>query len=877
LPLALFSVMVWFSACSTEKNAAVNKGYHNMTAHYNGYFNAREIIKESLKVFREGYKEDYSAILPIYLYADEKAASTLYTDMDRAITKTSTVITKHSMPNPEKNKNKKEEWCKWIDDNWLVMGQAHFYKREFDAALEKFSYIYKTYKDADIQYEAQIWMVRTYMEMGNMTEASRILERLQRDANDAEEKVKESKKDKGEKKTRKKPTSKGKKKSNEKEPASFPPRLKRDLIITQADYYIRKKDYEKAAEKLVKGIEMTKKKREKARLTFILAQLYQAQGKNSLASETYAKIPKMNPTFEMEFYARINRALLYEGGDSRGIRAELMKLLRDEKNKEYFDQIYYALAELELKDDKRDQGVGYLKKSIAVSVSNERQKGRSYLRLGDLHFNDRDYVPAKNFFDSSLAFLPKTFPDYEKIKKKSESLSELVTHLNTITLQDSLLNLASLSPKKRQEAIDKIVEKEKEEEEAKRRAEEAKIQQGTTGPTVAAESGGWYIYNQQAKTQGFNEFKKLWGARKLEDDWRRSNKTSVSEEEISNTGDSALSATDAKYEKRREQLLSSIPNGPEQISESKKKLQEAYYKSGVIFKDRFQQKDLAIKQFKSLIDRFDYGEYVLPANYQLYLIYNPSPQSEAYKNTILNDYADSEYARLIRNPNAMKEEEELEKKQEVVYLQAYKLYREKRYSESLEACNQIIQSEPQNSYLSRYYFLRAMNYGEMKQMDKLESSLSECAEKYAAEDTGKEAQSILDYLRNKRSKENPIQGFVYEAEAEHYFMMIFTSDLGSINDGKAAFSDFNSQYFSNADLKVSNGFLNMETQTLVVKQFPNRKKAMEYYQAYKNENDRLKKYKGATCFMITGKNNAAFMLERDVEKYMSFFTENYLK
>jgi len=130
--------------------------------------------------------------------------------------------------------------------------------------------------------------------------------------------------------------------------------------------------------------------------------------------------------------------------------------------------------------------------------------------------------------------LPKTFPDYEKIKKKSESLSELVTHLNTITLQDSLLNLASLSPKKRQEAIkkrqeaiDKIVEKEKEEEEAKRRAEEAKIQQGTTGPTVAAESGGWYIYNQQAKTQGFNEFKKLWGARKLEDDWRRSNKTSV--------------------------------------------------------------------------------------------------------------------------------------------------------------------------------------------------------------------------------------------------------------------------------------------------------------------------------------------------------------
>lgn len=841
-----------------------------MTAHYNGYFNAKEIIKESMKAYRETQKEDFTKILPIYLYADESSASALYPEMDRAILKTSTVIKKHSMPNPEKVKQKKNEWCKWIDDNWLVMGQAHFYKREFDAAIEKFKYIQNTYRDSELQYDAQIWIARSYQEMGRLNEAQSIIDRLQGQLEDAEKQGKKKKE-----KTRK-TKKKTKKQSEDKNPPPFPERLKKDLVLLQTDQHIRKKEYDKAADKLIKGIALTRKKREKARLTFILAQLYQASGNNSAASEAYARIPKLNPTFEMEFYSRIFRALMYQGGDSRGIRAELMKLLKDEKNKEFYDQIYYALAELELKDQHRDQGVNYLKKSVEASVNNDRQKGKSYLRLGEIAFNERDYVPAKTYYDSGIGFLPKDYPELDKIRKKSESLTELVTHLNTISLQDSLLKLASLPQKKREEAIEKIIEKEKEEAERKRLADEAKANESSK-TNLMAESGGWYFYNQQTKGMGFNEFKKIWGTRKLEDDWRRSNKTSVSEGELlPENGDSLISATEAKDLKRKEQLLSGIPSGPDAISDAKKKIQYALYHAGVIFKDRLTQTDLAVKMFKDLLSRYDYGEFVLPANYQLYLIYSPKPESEPYKNTILNDYGDSEYAMLIRNPNYKKEGEALLAQQEKAYLEVYDLYRKKQFEASLEACNKVIAAEPQNSMLSKYYFLRALNYGELKRMDELEQALSVCAEKYASEETGKEAQSILDYLRNKKSKENPIQGFVFESDAEHFFIMVFPNSLGSIVDAKTAFSDFNGSFFSSKNLKITNNFLDADNQLIIVKQFPDKKSAMEYYQAVSNKNDRLKNYKNATCFVITGKNYSAFFLEKKIDVYMKFFSDNYL-
>ncbi len=884
--LVLLSVFWLTWGCSTEKNAAINRGYHNMTARFNGYFNAGEIIKESLKEFRFTYAEDYTRILPVYIYPSAENVSTLYPEMDRAIDKTSVVIKKHSMPNPDKSrKEKKEEWCKWIDDNWLVMGQAHFYKREFEAAIEKFDYIYKTYRELEIRYDALLWQAKAYMEAGRMNEAQRVLDRLMNDCEEVEAEKKE-KKEKKEKPTRSKNKAarKAPKKAKVRTPsgkpdARFPLRLKRDLFTTHADFYLRRENYEKAIEKLPEAIKLTRKKRDRARLTFILAQVYQKRGNYDLASENYAKIPKLNPTFEMEFYSRINRALLFQGGDSRGIRRELIKLLKDEKNKEFFDQIYYALAEVELREERRQEGVDYLQKSIETSVSNDRQKGKSYLRLGDLSFSDRSYVPAKSYYDSSLTFLPQDYPAYREIQSRSASLTELVEHLTEFHLQDSLYKLSQLSRKEQERIINETIRREREEEERKRAIEEAK--QFQLPGTIAANSGGqggWYFYNQQTKAFGITDFRKVWGNRKLEDDWRRSNKTTSPEFDEGNlvAGETVVQDESAADEAKREAYLESIPRGPEALIICREKIMDALYYSGVIYKDKLQQPDLAIQSFLELLKRFEEGAQVLPTHYQLYLLYVGKPEAETYKSTVLNKYPDSEYAQLILNPNFKKDAEQAKAVEEKFYIDTYRLYLNKKYSESLTASTQVINSEPRNHFLSKYYFLRALSYGQMGQIENFEYALAECVEKYPKDDVGKEASEMLDYLRNRKSIESAKQGgFLYEADAQHFFVLVFPNRLGSITTAKARFSDFHTKYFNGKGLSITNNFIDGDNQLIVVKSFAGKQLAMEYYQAFLNENELLKDYKDTDFFPISSKNYATFFLEKKVDDYKQFFRDNY--
>lgn len=896
-------VLLLVAGCSTEKNKWLNKGYHRMTARYNGYFNANEKINESMTTFRSQYKDDYTKILPIYIYADEETSASLNSDMDKAIEKTSRVIKRHSMPNREKNPNKKDEWNNWIDDNWLLMGQAYFYKRSFDEALTRFEYCYNAYKESLIFYDAQLWMARTYLEKGNMIESQRWLDKLDAKQKEDEEKAK-SKNDKtakNSKTTKSKSKSKSTKSksinsSKSKKPASakketppFPKYLIADLAATYADYYIRKKDYDKAIEQLEKAIKHTKKKRVKARYVFILAQLYQEKGRNDQATDSYAAVLKLNPTFEMEFYSRINRALLYSGGDSKGLRAELMKLLKDAKNKDYYDQIYYALAEIEFKQPNREQGITYLQKSVETSVSNNKQKGKSYLRLGEVYFDDRIYVKAKNYYDSAIALLPIDWPRYDKIKEKSLGLTELVAHLENIRVQDSLLRLSSLSNKDLEKYVTDILRKQKEEEQRKKEEQEAKELLEQNKPTIANNNfntggTGWYFYNQQLMGSGFNDFKKVWGTRKLEDDWRRKDKTSISEEMMMNTPAEINTADPlAVSEKEIEAYMKNVPRGPDAIATANEKIIESLYKSGVIFKDNLVQYDLAAKQFKELIKRFPDSEQTLPTYYQLYMLYNKTGNSEreTYKNIILTDYPNSEYAKIIRDPNYRKNEELVKAEQEKKYTQVYRNYAQKNWQEVLISCNEVIEKENDNHFIARYYFLRALTFGQLKDKDKFKISLSETAQKFAKEEIGKEAANLLEFYKEQESKEEALSGkkvYIYDPNAEHFFIYLFPNGKGSINEAKNNISDFNSHYFSLKQYNITNNFLDTENQLIIVKPFDNKDKAMEYYIAFKNDKIKLKDLNNnADYYIISAANYANFFLEKKPEDYKIFFEDNYKK
>lgn len=880
--ILVITIILGFFSCSTEKNKLFNRTYHNTTARYNGYFNAGELIKESLQDFHVQNKDDYTKILPVFIIPSEERSKTLFAPMDKAILKTSTVIKKHSMPNPEKKANKNEEWCKWIDDNWMIMGKSYFYKRDFMEARTRFEYVFKRYQDQPIKYEAFLWQAKTFMELDDFVNAQTYLEKLEEKTEEQTDKAKIAAKKIKDAKA-KKAASKSKSKSK---PVNLNPdmdsKLYDDIQMTWADYYLRKKDYAKAEGKLKKAIELCKNKKQKARLHFILGQLYQLKGDKSGANYEYAKVDKLNPEYEMEFYSRIFRALNYDGGNSASLKRQLIKMAKDDKNKDYLDQIYYALAELEFQENNKVDGIVYLKKSVKFSTTNNRQKGLSYKRLGDLYYDDKKFINAKMYYDSTMSNLPQDYEFYAKVKEKAESLKDLVVNLLVIQKEDSLQRLSSMTQSQLEKFIDDIIAKEDAEEERKKQMALNAADKAPVNNAPNTSGSSWYFYNSTAMAQGFAEFKKNFGPRKLEDNWRRSDKSSTLEFiEENDSADIEKPTSKDDPLKRRNDYIKKIPKTEKELAASRIALVNALYKAGSIYDERLKEEALAIACFDRVVKDYNDHEKSLPSHFQLYLIHsnkNNSEKSNVHKEYILTNHPESEYARIIKNPNYKKDEAYAKKADERKYEEAFNSYKQKLYDNTLIACNDVIDKEPKNNFLPKYYFLRALAYGELKKFEEFENALSETAAKYPKEEVGAAAAELLNKVRNKNSIINASEGkstYIFEPETEHFFVLIFTSGLGSVNDAKAKISNFNSADFGLEGLKITNNFLNTDDQVILIKSFANMKKALVYFDAFKMT-DMLKGLNDkASFFIITNKNYASLYMEKKIEDYKKFFEENY--
>ncbi len=874
--IVVLSVLIF--SCSTEKNKFINRSFHNTTARFNGYFNANELIKESLIDFHATNKDDYSKLLPVFIIPTDETAKSLYPQMDKAITKTSNVISKHSMPNPAKHANKKEEWCKWIDNNWLVMGKAYYYKREFDEAKTRFEYVYKNYQGLPIKWEGILWEAKTYLEMKDYSNAYFYLEKLQEKMESQTDKAKIASKKKEEAK---------RKKSKSKTKITVDPDLDASLydeiLMTRADFYLRSKDFTKAEEVLKKAIKECRDKKQRARLHFILGQLFQERGDRSRANMEFATVDKLNPEYEMEFYSRIFRALNYESGNSSALKRLLVKMSKDDKNKDYLDQIYYALSEIALKENDEKLAVNYLQKSVRVSTKNNRQKGLSYKKLGDIKYSHKRFIDAKAYYDSTMLNLPTDYDQYAAVKEKSESLKDLVVHLIVIQREDSLMRIANMEPKDREKFLYKLLADQDAEADRKKQIEENKNNASPDNSVQNNTSTAWYFYNPNMLSKGNVDFKKTYGSRKLEDDWRRSDKTVVDE-----NGDAANEKPDETPVKkddpvaRMQALEKKLPLSKKEQNESNKLLDAALYKAGTIYKDRLNEEKLCIDCFDRITTQIPGYENELPAHFQLYMVYfDKTPdKSKQHADWILEKYPDSEYAKIIRNPNFKKEESLTKEKEEQQYNNIYELFSKRQYENTLTACNDVIGKDPKNNFLPKYYFLRALSYGELKNYEAFENALSETSTKYPKDEIGTAATELLNMYRSYHSRDNALSGassFLYDANTEHFFVCVFKPDMGSVNDAKAKVSNFNSVNFSLAELKITNIFINTDDQIIMVKKFENKDKAMNYYNAFKGT-DMLKGLSDKSdYFIITNRNYSAFYVEKNIEAYLKFFRENYLK
>lgn len=865
------TLLLLAQACSVKKDSFTSRSYHNLTARFNGYFNGNEKVKEAVAGFEQNYPYDYDNVLPIFVYADEEESKSLYPEMKLAIEKCSRVISRHSM------KIKGKERCRWIDDNYFVIGKANFYMRNFLEAERLFGHTARTYKEEPRSKEATLWMARTYIEMERYSKARNMLTILKEEKEDL--------------------------------PKKFP---LNELAAVEAHMNMRQGKTDHAIERLEEAVYLTKRKKDKARWAYILAQLYLHKGQNDRAIQQFQRVVRMNPPYEMEFYARINQALSFEGADSKGVRKMLEKMLKDEKNIEYYDQVWYALADIEYKEGFKDLAIEDLKTSARVSTVNTKQKGKSYMRLADIYFEDRMYREAQVYYDSTVAFLPADHPDYESVANKAEVLTELVQYVETVITEDSLQALGQLDEAELEKRINKMISARKAEEEEKERLElEAReAQVSANSPKKPSNSSGskgeWYFYNPSTLGKGFSEFAKTWGNRPLEDDWRRKDKSqTLAFEEGEEEEQELAEGEKAEPEWAKTDFYTKdIPKNAADIEASNARIADALYKSGLLYKERLNDNDNAIESFENLNARFDSCQYTLESYYQLYRMYLYKEENENYfspemknssgwyKDILLYDYPNSEYALLIKDPNRLAKAELEYKEQEKAYREVFRDFKNRQYIRTISSCNAVINDGEANAFLKKYWFLRALSYGGLSDRNNYRTELESIVANFPNTDEATEAQRLLSGLARREEEMSqkpadkvdselpPVEesAYIFDPNNEHFFALIFPKSDGSVNNVKTKISNFNRQYFSDINLSISNSYIDQDNQIVLVRTLSNKVKAMDYYSTFKSNQDLLKEVneKEYSIFAISPDNYATLFKNKDLQAYTAFFESKYL-
>ena len=887
--IAIFFIAVIWSSCSVKKNNVVSCNYHGMITHYNFFFNARERVRTGSASLATSHEDKYDRVLSIFKYGDLTKAKSVFPDMDEAMKKVSIAISRNSMVLKGKKDNKVDERNKWIDDCYLLIGKAQFYKHDFWSSIETFQYISSEYKESELRPEALLWLCKSYLELGKTVDAEYLLDYLKNDK-------------------------------------KFPENLKGDYNAAVAQYHLMKDDVPRAIESLKKASATAIKKDDRARYTFILAQLLQKQDSLQEAFSNYEKVIKMNPIYEMSFNSRINRARCYDVSSGSGeiVKKELNKMLRDEKNEEYKDQIYYALAGLAQQEKEEQLAITLLNQSIRASSSNTSQLAQSYLALGNIFYKHPEYIPAAAYYDSCLTNLTNDHPDYIDIQSKKNSLERLVKNLKVIQQEDSLQSLASLSPQEREEKIKRLIafedsEKErlKKEEEEKKKIEEEKVLEeknlksqvrDVNGPGATAQ-GSWYFYNQSSIAFGYNEFLKKWGTRKLEDNWRRSEKDATIENGDENNDDgidstannqSSINDSISKLDAvaRQKAYLAMIPATAQSIQESNVKVTEALYNCGVIYREQLNNLPESVKSFELLNSRFPDSKYKLPSYYNLYrtlMALGDTAKAETYKSYLLNNYPDSEYSKLITNPNYYKELKKKTAVLEVFYENTYRAYLNRQYQDVIERKEESDALFPNSKLASKFSLLKAMAVGKTKTAQEFELALEDVIRTYPKDSVSTRAKEILDFMHGKNIKELPKDtsittstlqnlidsstNYVFVPDIKQYFLLLYKNNSLNTPEVMNRIKSFNSVNYTTEKLEVKNGNIDLAYQYIMITDFASVKNGMDYYVDILKSPETIGESDPSKVFyfVISQDNLAQLARTKNISAYSLFFQKYYLK
>lgn len=907
IPIAALIALLITAGCSTEKNTAQSRWWHSFNARYNTYYNGTLAYIDGSLEKETGNKDNFTEMIPLYTVGNKASRDLGKSNFDRAIEKSQKAIKLHSIkkrPQWTKNRRKTEKDIEWLNRKeynpflwkaWMLMGRSQFMKGSFDEAASTFAYMSRLYSTQPAIYgRARAWLAKCYIEEGWIYDAEDVITKIKRD--------------------------------------SLHWRAVKEWDYTYADYYIHTKRYAEAIPYLRKVIKHEMRRKQRAREWYLMGQLEAALGHKEKAYKAYKRVIRLNPPYELEFNARIAMTEVMAGTQSKKMIRRLKRMAASDNNKDYLDQVYYAIGNIYMLQKDTANAIAAYEKGNKKSTRNGIEKGVLLLTLGNIYWDKEDYSNAGRCYGEAIGLLDKERDDYEQLSERSKVLDELVPYTDAIHLQDSLQTLAKMPEAERNKAIDRVIEalkkKEKEERDAQAElnAQQQMAQQGGMNNMNNAnnmmnnttdKSGKWYFYNPTAVSQGKATFQKMWGRRENVDDWQRVNKTVVSlndnPAEMTDEMRDSIAAAEAAADSlenvmdsaqnnphKREYYLKQIPFTEEQVAESNKIIEDGLFHSGIIFKDKLDNLPLSEKNLRRLTDNYPEFENMDEAYYHLYLLYSrrqDKAQANVYLEKLKQNYPESQWTVLLSDPYFEENAKFGEHIEDSLYAATYNAFKAGRYNEVSTNTALSAQRFPLGANRDKFIFiggLSKLNSGDSKGCL---TDMEEVVSKYPQSGVSPMAGMIINGVKAGRqlrggrfdigdvwahrsvvlsdSDSIAARKFVAERNTDFTFMIVYSPD--SLNENQLLFElarfNFSNFLVRNFDIVIDelNGLHRMK-----VSGFRNYDEALQYArQLYKNQKVMSIASKGR-AIIISDSNIELLGTQYSYNDYDKFYEQHFV-
>ncbi len=818
--LLLLASLLVITSCSTKKNTASSRWWHSFNARYNTYFNGSQAFIEGSLEKENGNKDDHTQLIPLYTVANKGSKTLGSGQFDRAIEKSEKAIRRHSIkarPVWKKTRRKTQKDIEWLNRReynpflwraWLLLGKSQFQKGEFEEASATFGYMARLYQTQPvILARARAWQAKCYAEMDWLYEAEDLITKQRRD--------------------------------------SIPYRAAADWDYTLADYHIRSEHWQEAVTFLRKAIKHERRRKQRARMWFLMGQIESLQGHRQEAYDAYRHVIRLSPPYELEFNARIAQSEVMATMDTRKTINKLRRMAASDNNKDYLDQVYYAIGNVYLIQKDTARAIAAYEEGNKKATRSGTEKGVLLLQLGNLYWQQEKYSDARRCYGEAIGLLDRDRPGYKELAQRSKVLDELVPYTDAIHLQDSLQQLAAMPEAERNKAIDRVIEelirKEKEERRAQQEAEaEQQLQQNSGSnastplttpqrPTNPQQSNVWYFYNPQVVSQGKQRFEQQWGKRPNADNWQRSNLTVVkldsegedsenseSSENSENTdqgtiaGDSLATATPDSLPSdphTREYYLAQIPFTEEQKAASDAIIMESLLRAGIILKDKLDNLTLSHKMLYRLVNQYPDYEHNDEAWYHLYLIYARQErwaEAEMALAQMKQRHAESQWTILLSDPYFAENQRFGQHIEDSLYAATYDAFREERYQEVTSNVRLSAERFPNGQNRAKFLFIEGLSLLNNNHADSCVARMRQIVEQYPESEVSEMAGQIVkgvqqgrrlqggrmtaaDIWRQRQNLENPndsmnVDTLSTERDTRYTFILAYSPD--SVNQNQ---------------------------------------------------------------------------------------------